>query len=551
MTGPLSGAMKESAAGLLDAKAAADTLESLFLEAVAQPPVGPKQGKARTGAVARNEWAGLLSWAVAQGLAADPAATHERVNEKVPPPFTEVPFEPNGSTPNGGNHPDDPKSALAALLTDLRTWQDLPDPTHVIVGLAAAATRKAEGEPCWVLQVAPPSSGKTENVRLLDNTADARLDEVTAAGLLTWTKGRTSRPTGVLARINATALVTFGDLSSLLATSDRGGRDQVFSLLRKAYDGHATRDIAPPAKVEASHSQQLSWSGRLTVVACVTGAIDRYATHADQLGPRWVYIRIPERSTQAKRKAARLARRGDLASHRKQARETVASLLANLPAKLPELPDDVADAIEDAALVTAWGRGAVPRNGYGRREIEGVPVVEEPMRLVQQLGTLARGVLALGLPTEAAADIARRVALDSMPAARRGVLQVLSTGEVLSTSACANRAGLDRKVARMALEELAAIGVVANDRENEETDDHAGVVNWALKGADGEVIADVYEAFRQTQGGWDETWVYTSPSPPIREEEQETTGGEPTLRPTPEAAPDEGKADVLLELAKP
>jgi hypothetical protein len=118
-------------------------LESVFLEAVAKPPVGPKQGKARTGAVARNEWAGLLSWAVAQGLAADSAATHERVNEKVPPPFTEVPLEPNGSTPNGGNHPDDPKGALAALLTDLRTWQDLPDPTHVIVGLAAAATRKS------------------------------------------------------------------------------------------------------------------------------------------------------------------------------------------------------------------------------------------------------------------------------------------------------------------------------------------------------------------------------------------------------------------------
>jgi hypothetical protein len=92
----------------------------------------------------------------------------------------------------------------------------------------------------------------------------------------------------------------------------------------------------------------------------------------------------------------------------------------------------------------------------------------------------------------------------------------------------------------MALEELAAIGVVANDRENEETDDHAGVVNWGLKGADGEVIADVFEAFRQTQGGWDETWIYTSPSPPIREEEEETTQGNPTLRPTPEAVPNEG-----------
>jgi hypothetical protein len=121
MTGPLSGAMKEAAAGLLDAKAAADTLESVFLEAVAQPPVGAKQGKARTGAVARNEWAGLLSWAVAQGLAADPAATRERVNEKVPPPFTEVPFEPNGSTSNGST-----PNALAEF------WEARPALGHIL-----------------------------------------------------------------------------------------------------------------------------------------------------------------------------------------------------------------------------------------------------------------------------------------------------------------------------------------------------------------------------------------------------------------------------------
>jgi len=181
---------------------------------------------------------------------------------------------------------------------------------------------------------------------------------------------------------------------------------------------------------------------------------------------------------------------------------------------LPELPGDVADEIEDAALVTAWGRGAVPRNGYGRREIEGVPIVEEPMRLVQQLGGIARGVLALGLPATAASAIASRIALDSMPDARRAVLQVLAAGEVLSTSACARQAKLHRHVARMALEDLAAIRVVANNRQDEETDDHEGAVDWALTGDDGVIITDVFEAFHQSGGGWHETWVYTSTSPP-------------------------------------
>ncbi len=310
----------------------------------------------------------------------------------------------------------------------------------------------------------------------------------------------------MLTRIPREALITFGDLSSLLATSDRGGRDQVFALLRKAYDGYAYRDQSSP------NGDRLEWSGRLTVVACVTGIIDRYAAHADQLGPRWLYDRIPERSIETKQKAAKRARRGGLEGHRKQAREAVAGLLSSLPDKLPELPDAVWDAIEDAALVTAWGRGAVPRNGYGRREIEGIPVVEEPMRLVQQLGALARGILALGLSDETAVALARRVALDSMPEARRAVLQVLATGEVLSTSACARQANLHRHVARMTLEDLAAIGVVENDRPDAD-DEYDGAINWELTGEAGGIISAVFAAFHSQSGVARNVGLYLHLSP--------------------------------------
>lgn len=443
-----------------------------------------------------------------------------------------------GAAPSSGHH-STPIAALGALLADLRTWQHLPDPTHVIVSLATAATRGESGEACWLLLVAPPSSGKTEAVRILDDAADARLDEVSAAGLLGWSKGKTVRPSGVLTRVGDHGLVTFGDLSTLLATSDRGGRDQVFGLMRSIYDGHAYRGVQPPGKVAEGQPDYLEWSGRLTVVACVTGAIDRYTAHADQLGARWVYVRLPDRSTPEKRRASKLARRGGLAEHRARSRAAVVDLLATLP-EAPPLPEAVADEIEDAALVTAWGRGSVPRNGYGRREIEGVPVVEEPMRLVQQLGAIGRGVLALGLSEDAASAIVRRVALDSMPESRRAVLAALATGELLSGSAVARVAGIDRKVARFQLEELACIGVVTNDRINDEDEERAGITNWSLNGEDGALIADVFSA-NMRGGGWDETWVYTSTSPPIRDEETPPSGGNPTLRPTP------GPADEDLE----
>ncbi|MGN7247097.1 bifunctional DNA primase/polymerase [Janibacter anophelis] len=84
MCGHLAGAMKEAAAGLLDAHTAADTLESVFAAAAVQPPTSTKQGKARTPGEARHEWRGLLSWAVAQGIAADPAQTRARAAQRVP-----------------------------------------------------------------------------------------------------------------------------------------------------------------------------------------------------------------------------------------------------------------------------------------------------------------------------------------------------------------------------------------------------------------------------------------------------------------------------------
>lgn len=95
MVGALTGAMKEAAAGLYPARLAANTLESLYLPAVAQPGHG-KQGHALDPRTAANHWSGLLSWAVAQANAADPEVTRARTAEKVPS-LTAVPG-PSGPT---------------------------------------------------------------------------------------------------------------------------------------------------------------------------------------------------------------------------------------------------------------------------------------------------------------------------------------------------------------------------------------------------------------------------------------------------------------------
>jgi hypothetical protein len=385
------------------------------------------------------------------------------------------------------------EATLPALLAQLRTWQDLPDPVYVVAALAVAVVAaETDGEPAWLLIVAPPSSGKTEAVNLLRAITAEHLDDVSIGGLLTWSKGKAPKPTGLLSRVTH-GLVTFGDLSALLSNSDRGGRDAVFALLRRVYDGNVDRTIASPG------GEHLTWSGRITAVGAVTAAIDDFAAHNSMLGDRWLYVRPPARTTTAARRAARMARHGGLTAARLAGARHAHAVVMAARGRLAgiEVSEALADAIEDAAMVLRWGRAAVKRHGYGAREIDGLPQVEEPPRIIRQLTAVAHGLLALGLDDVATADVCRRLALDSMPAARAAVLGVLAeASDELNTAAVARRAGVDRSVARRNLEELDAIGVVRVRRDGAEPDDEGPdrrPANWCLPDdEDGDLIREVF-----------------------------------------------------------
>lgn len=385
-------------------------------------------------------------------------------------------------------------TTLDQLLEQLRTWLDLPDPGPTIVSLATAVTGPLDGEEAaWLLNVAAPSAGKTEVVNLLDGVTDSRLNEITNAGLLGWSRGKNPHPVGILSRVGSNALITFGDLSSLLATSDRGGRDQIFGTLRKIYDGHVRRDVTPPGG-STKDLPPLEWSGRLTVVAAVTNAIDRYSAHADALGPRWLYVRTQDRQLQSRRDAAKQARRAGVRESREEAQTLASELVKQARSRVfgATVPNDVADAIEDAVLITCWGRAAVPRNGYGRREIEDLAIIEEPPRLIRQAHVLARGLHALGQNDQGVQQMMRRVALDSMPAARLAVLKALALEDGITTYKVAQLTGLHNHVAYRNLEELMVIGVIDDTEAHGDADhrDH----RWVLKGDEGLLVRKVIEA---------------------------------------------------------
>jgi hypothetical protein len=98
-----------------------------------------------------------------------------------------------------------------------------------------------------------------------------------------------------------------------------------------------------------------------------------------------------------------------------------------------------------------------------------------------------------------------------MPAVRRGLLQVLADTEEVTVSEAARRVGCHRHVARLALEELAAIGLAACPGLDDDPDDDPeppgrwAAHPWRLAGPDQRLVREVLAA-----PPWHEVW----PAPP-------------------------------------
>jgi hypothetical protein len=395
---------------------------------------------------------------------------------------------------------DDDGNTVEELLGLLNEYQALNDAGHIWFTLGVAVSAALTGDPLWGMPVGAPSSGKTEAIRLCDYLA-VFVDELTAASLLNWYstgKGnnRKQEPSGILLRMNKKqgerqGFLTIGDFSTVLAMSDRGSRDQLFANLRRVYDGHLSRDVA-------NAPGPLVWEGRCTILAGCTSAIDNYSAHADQLGPRWVYYRLRSRAAKEKRDASRMKRAKalEIESYRKRAQELARQVILDAREAAPGvvLPESFGDELDNMAIVACLGRGSVPRSGYGTRDIIGVPEVEEPPRLVGQLTLLAQSLRALGMDESDTLALCRRVALDSMPEVRRRVLDVIVKQDNITPAAVGRWAECAHKVARMTLEDLAALGLATSPylENGEEEDYRFGPHPFTLFGADAELVRAVF-----------------------------------------------------------
>lgn len=329
---------------------------------------------------------------------------------------------------------------------------------YVVLGTVAA--NMLDGDPVWLLLVAASGGGKTEFLNAL-----LRLEGVHTAAVLTEAallSGTSKRETandargGLLRVIGSRGILLHKDFGSVLSMN-RDQRAALLGALREIFDGSWTRHVGTDG------GRTLHWEGKLALIAGCTPVIDQHHAVTSQLGERFVMYRaaLTDPAQQAIRSLANISTVGRV---RSELRTAVQGLFAGVELDhVPEFsPIDVDRLVALASLVVRC-RSAVVRDPHSR-EIEFVPDAEAPGRLVTVLGRLLTGLRLIGLDDIEAWRVTRKAGLDSMPAIRRQILELLlvaheAADEPYTTAAIGEACGLPTQTARRALQDLTAHGV--------------------------------------------------------------------------------------------
>ena len=371
--------------------------------------------------------------------------------------------EPDDTPPAGTSEPEpEPVSRRGVHDTFAYWFGDHFDHQYLDVVLAVALTGLAlDGDPCWLQVVGGAGVGKTEVTSALSDAGCTVVSTISGeAALLSGTSAKSKAKNatgGLLRQLGARGTLVIKDFTTILSLH-REKRAEIMAALREVYDGNWSRNLG------VDGGQTLTWSGRLTVISCVTGVYDDHHAVIAAMGDRFLLLRLDSDDKRMRRHATRraIANVGGEDVMRAKLGQAVAGFLANV--RVPEdlAPDDTtADRIVALADLVSRARSQVSRDFKGDPEY--AHSAEMPTRIAKQLTQLWRGAQACGLTDAESLAAVQRVAADSIPPDRRQAIEAVSRGNGPTTTEIARVTGMSRRKADRVLQELALLRMVRQD----------------------------------------------------------------------------------------
>jgi hypothetical protein len=319
------------------------------------------------------------------------------------------------------------------------------DDDVIDVTLGVVAGNHFDNDPLWLYLIGPPSAGKTELLMSLFECKETHFEsDITPAGLISGYrdepgktkpddgkkgkgKGKGSAPKAntpepekdysLLPKLDGKVLIVKD--FTLIHDKPADTRAQILAIFRDVYDGYSSRKFG--------NSDSKGYHSKFNFLAGMTPDIEK-AWSLNTLGERFLMYRIwVENRREHARQALNNVRNGSgYTGVRKQLQGEVRQFMDNLERYKPLVDDETAEKILDLAEVLSTCRTYVYRDRND--DMPCLPQAEMAARVAKQLMrigmsvALVRGRERVG---EEEVDLMRRVALDSLPANRRLLLQAL------------------------------------------------------------------------------------------------------------------------------
>jgi len=266
-------------------------------------------------------------------------------------------------------------------------WLELPSDDVLPVLFGTVLANRLQGDPLWVLLVAPPGDVKSELIMSLHGCEEVHAvngltPHVLVSGM-NWSGG--ADPS--LAPLLDGKVMAMKDFTSVLSMHPTS-RDEIFGQLRDMYDGSYAKMFG--------NGVVRKYNSRFGIIAGVTPAVDGYASLHAGLGERFLKYRF-ERSGDLKGEEERILAAMGNSNKEVQMRDEMRAAAMDFLASREGLPIPTVSAgatkqIVALAMLASRLRGTVPRETYNQDMMITKATHEIGTRLSKQLLKLCRGI---------------------------------------------------------------------------------------------------------------------------------------------------------------
>lgn len=259
-----------------------------------------------------------------------------------------------------------------------RKWLHVPDTDVIDVLYGAMLANRLPGDPLWLFLVGPPGMTKTE---FLSSMSEAKgieaVSTLTPHALVSGASAQGGGDPSLIPLLDGKVLV-IKDFTAILQMNQIA-REEVFGILRDAYDGDIT-------KVFGNYVRREYKDKFFGIIAGVTHAIEQTMEHESALGERFLRweMRLPKTldgQLDYLRKAKENVNNENIM--RRELRDLASRTLDFRYVNNVVIPDSIEEQIMYLAVWTSLMRGTVLRDRF-TREITARPFVEIGTRLSKQ-----------------------------------------------------------------------------------------------------------------------------------------------------------------------